>query len=83
MMDDQRPLVRAAPATVLSWSDGSSRHPGELARTVEVERTYVPDRAAMLMAPPGMEPLDRFERALMFAMHEASDRKEIKEEGWV
>ncbi len=33
----------------------------------------------MLAAPRGMEPLDRLERALVFAMHEVNGRRRTEE----
>jgi hypothetical protein len=43
---------------------------GRLARPVELERTWTPDREAQLAAPRGMQSLDRLEQALVFALHE-------------
>jgi hypothetical protein len=79
MMDEQRPLVHAGPTAVPSRSVGWSQPPGRLARTVVIERTYVPERAARLVASSGTDPLDRFERALVYATHEASNLKQTKE----
>lgn len=75
-MDEQRPLAHTGPMAIQSRSDGSSHLLNRLARSVEIERTCVPERAAKLMVPPDTEPLDRFERALAFAVQEASDRME-------
>ena len=60
-------------------SAGPAEGGRRLARPLEIERTCEPDREAMLAAPHGIGPLDRLERALVFAMHEVNGRRRTEE----
>jgi hypothetical protein len=72
---------KRSEVTSIAPSHPSAITRGRLARPVELERTWTTDSEAMLAAPHGAERLDRFERALLFAMREASALTESKEDG--